>query len=431
MTIGDFVVNFLIEKIDIRKLNCKSSIIENDKKKIKATTINKLIERLRFGDEYYFTRKENNNRYLIYSKLSRNYYHGDKVAATVLKSLKPGTTNEDACTKIAETLGIHHDEALQLTNEITDSLNAKNIINMPFDNLSAPLRVSWRITDYCNINCRHCLNYKNNRYEPTIKEIDNAINHILESKIFEIGITGGEPLLSKNLFHILDGLQSLSINLLTNGILLPKNIDKLSKYNIRIVVSLDGFKDEHEFIRGKETYEKTLNSIYLLEQAEIPFTINTVAHKNNLNTMERFIDHHIDKDRSVILNILSPLGMAQKNKDMFLNENETIKLKTIIEKYFQQVHPIYEFLELPPDKRNKMTCSGGRIKLDILPDGTATTCSLSEGFVLGNIYKESIKSIWQNERRKKFLDFIASWSGFGPCSAIKNLYEKEHVPLYI
>mgnify|MGYP001281767327 FL=1 len=113
------------------------------------------------------------------------------------------------------------------------------------------LRIS--VTDRCNFRCSYCMpaeiygeSYKFLPKEKilTFEEITRLTKIFAELGVTRIRITGGEPLLRKDLSILINQLTSIKnisdISLTTNGFLLEKSIEELVKSGLkRVTVSLD------------------------------------------------------------------------------------------------------------------------------------------------------------------------------------------------
>jgi MoaA/NifB/PqqE/SkfB family radical SAM enzyme len=120
------------------------------------------------------------------------------------------------------------------------------------------------------LKCSFC-----HRWQIKDKEDDTAKSLAVIDKIAEAGIaciffSGGEPLLRKDLESLAEHARQkgLVLTLTTNGTLLTKErAKKLGEYFASIAVSLDGFEETHDQIRGvKGTYKKAMKAIYLLKE---------------------------------------------------------------------------------------------------------------------------------------------------------------------
>ena len=116
------------------------------------------------------------------------------------------------------------------------------------------LRIS--VTDRCNFRCVYCMPRAvfdgNHRFLPrrellSFEEILRLARLFVDRGVKKIRITGGEPLLRKNierLIEMLARLDGVEVTLTTNGVLLPKLARTLKDAGLqRVTVSLDALDD--------------------------------------------------------------------------------------------------------------------------------------------------------------------------------------------
>lgn len=130
------------------------------------------------------------------------------------------------------------------------------------DRLQRPLRdLRISVTDRCNFRCGYCMPKevfdKNYPYLPhasllSFEEITRVAAQFLAHGVRKIRLTGGEPLLRKNLEHLIEMLAALrtpeglppELTLTTNGSLLARKARALRDAGLqRVTVSLDGLDD--------------------------------------------------------------------------------------------------------------------------------------------------------------------------------------------
>ncbi len=132
----------------------------------------------------------------------------------------------------------------------------------PLDRLQRPLhdlRIS--VTDRCNFRCSYCMPKevfdKDYAYLPhsallSFEEITRLANVFVQRGVRKIRLTGGEPLLRKNIEILIEQLaalrtpdgQALDLTLTTNGSLLARKAQSLKDAGLqRVTVSLDGLDD--------------------------------------------------------------------------------------------------------------------------------------------------------------------------------------------
>lgn len=104
-------------------------------------------------------------------------------------------------------------------------------------------------------------------------------------------LSGGEPLLHPDFREIYGYASSsnLKIVILTNGTLIHKYIDIFNGDTI-IQISLDGNREHHDWLRGRGTYDKAINSIKLLKEHGYRVIIKSVLHRYNKDDWRHILE---------------------------------------------------------------------------------------------------------------------------------------------
>ena len=171
----------------------------------------------------------------------------------------------------------------------------------PFERTISYLRVS--VTDRCDFRCQYCMS-ENMQFLPkkdllTLEELDKVCSVFIEMGIQKIRITGGEPLVRRNILsffkgisrHLVSGALS-ELTLTTNGSQLTKFAKPLSDIGVRRVnVSLDTLDpDNFREITRWGRLEQVLEGIQSAKNAGLAVKINTVAlKKTNENELHHFV----------------------------------------------------------------------------------------------------------------------------------------------
>jgi len=156
-------------------------------------------------------------------------------------------------------------------------------------------KLSIEVTTHCNIDCSFCFaragNAERSRLSTTL--VRQIINEGYNSGYRRLHITGGEPLLWKGIFGVLDyafslGYKTVFIN--TNGTLITENIAKrLAGYRyLRISVSLDGGEDLHNQLRGDDSYRRAVQGIAAAHDADVGLYIFSIACKSFCDDLPNF-----------------------------------------------------------------------------------------------------------------------------------------------
>ncbi len=154
----------------------------------------------------------------------------------------------------------------------------------------------------------------------------------------KVRITGGEPLARKNITYLISSLHAIKgiadISLTTNGLLLEKYADEITRAGLRRVnVSLDSLKPERyrEITRGGDI-NNVLSGIERAEQAGLtPVKINMVAIRGfNDDELEDFAKLTLKKSYQVRFIEFMPIGAREIwSPEKYIPINE---IKSIVEK---------------------------------------------------------------------------------------------------
>lgn len=151
------------------------------------------------------------------------------------------------------------------------------------------LRIS--VTDRCNLRCLYCqpdLNIISKKRQEILnyEEIIKIVQTVVPLGINKIRITGGEPLIRKNIVDLINSLTKIKsvkdVSLTTNGVFLSEYVQDLKKAGLkRINVSLDTLeKEKYKLITGVDALNKVLDGIKKALQVGLnPVKINVVVMK--------------------------------------------------------------------------------------------------------------------------------------------------------
>lgn len=185
-----------------------------------------------------------------------------------------------------------------------------------------PKSVAFEITNRCNLNCTHCCLSANNQSKemPTQKVFD-ILKKIIQWHPDKITITGGEPLLRKDIFELLDFLRQSfdgKIVLATNGVLITENnVDSIIRCVDCIDISVDGIDEEScAKIRGKGVFEKVIKSVQLLKNKGFDsISLSMVLTEENEKLADQFQVLNQKLKTVPVIRRISWLGRALENKE--------------------------------------------------------------------------------------------------------------------
>jgi MoaA/NifB/PqqE/SkfB family radical SAM enzyme len=140
----------------------------------------------------------------------------------------------------------------------------------------------------CNIECKNCYIESSPKNDSlaylTFEEVKSFIDEAIDKNLGtnEIGFTGGEPFMNKDIMKMIDYSlrKRLKVLVLSNAMKpmlnRTKELIKLNHSNLTIRVSIDHYeKEKHEEIRGKNTYDVMMQGLKWLNENNFNYTLAT------------------------------------------------------------------------------------------------------------------------------------------------------------
>jgi AdoMet-dependent heme synthase len=279
---------------------------------------------------------------------------------------------------------------------ILENLNSKAIqFGIP---LGVHLDVTWR----CNERCIHCYLDHDDLGEMTYDEIEDLMNQMAEAGVFFLTISGGEPLLRKDLFDIVRRARELTFNvkLKTNAVLIrEKEAALIRELGVETVqVSIYSYRPEvHDAItKVKGSLTRSLDAIRFMVSRGLKVTIANVVMKQTrfdypgvqklaaelgaTFTVDPTITPHINGDRSLLrLNI-------DRNALREIMNDKTIAGQ---EDQFIAVAPGAD-----EDAMDNIPCSAGHSACYVSPYGDVYPC-VQFPLPSGNVRQQKFIDIWK------------------------------------
>lgn len=182
------------------------------------------------------------------------------------------------------------------------------------------------VTDRCDLRCNYCMpvgfkNYEEPKDWLTFDEIERVIKAFADLGVGSIRVTGGEPLLRKNLPTLIAKLSALDG---VNDISLSTNATRLSEYALdlkkaglsRVNVSLDSL-DAQRFanICGRDVLDRVLEGLAAAKKADFnPVKINTVYSPDTTDLeIDRLVGYCIENQFVLRLIEVMPVGDTGRN----------------------------------------------------------------------------------------------------------------------
>ncbi|MCY6411623.1 radical SAM protein [Acinetobacter sp. VNH17] len=284
------------------------------------------------------------------------------------------------------------------------------------------------ITKKCNLSCSFCIRDYNYNVDGnlSISDFDLIIERFKSyGKVSNFIISGGEPTVHKNFNYFLEkaceNFNTVTIN--SNGTnkywATQKFLDIVKKHKVRIQFSIDGAEEVHDAIRGKGSYQKTLNNIRLCsEYPNATLIISTTVASSDFikkfNILYTELNPYISKWD---VKRVSYSGEASaENFDYLTNEkwNEIVDyVKQHDDKNLVNIHKMYDFdilYHVSDEQINIMqsrvvkNCGSGTSKIYIYPNLDVLACTCYEKHPSGNLKDMDIKSILSSAQHRKIVE---------------------------
>jgi len=281
-----------------------------------------------------------------------------------------------------------------------------------------PFFVSYQITFRCNRKCMFCNAWKLKTHnELDTKQAEKVVDELADFGVSVLGITGGEPLVRKDLEEIAAHAKrrGMVVGLNTNGTLLtPKRAKSISTVFDAVFVSLDGFEKTHDEIRGeKGTFKEAFVGLKNLIAVKHDCTVGVNFVLNNMNYKEFIPFCKWIKSLGVLVtffpvggedNFISAYSVPRNEVDGFvcdvLKEKATNPFIGPSEKIIGLV-PKFVKGEMPH------ICDAGRLYLGVSPVGELRICPIgpdSPDWKVGSLSTSSMKELVSSSRFRQVLE---------------------------
>ena len=208
----------------------------------------------------------------------------------------------------------------------------------PFKRKISYVRVS--VTDRCDFRCTYCMS-EDMEFLPkkdvlSLEELDRLCSTFIDLGVKKLRITGGEPLVRKNIMQLFSNLgkklgQGLEeLTLTTNGSQLDRYAKDLFENGVRrINVSLDSLeKNKFKKITRIGDLDKVINGIMVAKKAGLKIKINAVALKGiNDNEILNLVNWCGENKFSLTFIEVMPMGeIGEKRSDQYMPLTEVKSL---------------------------------------------------------------------------------------------------------
>lgn len=275
----------------------------------------------------------------------------------------------------------------------------------------------WESTLRCNVHCLHCgsdcvssVTQPDMPAADFLKVIDEQITpHVNPHEVLII-ISGGEPLMRKDLEEVGRALyhRGYPWGMVTNGLALTKErFTALRKAGLRsLTISCDGLQEDHIWLRQHPLAFEGATRAIRLAAADKGLTWDVVTCANQRNYP------HLKEIREMLWGMgvrnwrvfgIDPMGRAATNPELLLTDEQFRGLMDFIAAEREQGrHVSYSCEGFLGDYEGRVRdhlyhCAAGISIASILIDGSISACTSIRGkYYQGNIYRDSFWEVWEH-----------------------------------
>jgi radical SAM protein with 4Fe4S-binding SPASM domain len=289
---------------------------------------------------------------------------------------------------------------------------------------SAPGEIVLEVTDRCNLDCFFCFNKlyvadRGKRAELGTTQLKFIIDKIQSSGVDVIRFTGGEPLLRKDIFDLMEHARKkkLKVWLNTNGTLIDRaNAQRIADCVDDVLIPLNAYSAAHEkSVTGTDSFKRKFKSIRLLKKSGLKrIRCGTIATKENIINFDKI--YEIVRRLEVFnWELFRPIPLSRDaltmdHRDLALLVEKLLTLKRFRKNQYKIANAL-PFCGYDPDKVARVSLGGG------FDDGHSRFVVDTAGIArpmyyltenIGDIFRDSVPAIWNNAfmRQMRALKFM-------------------------
>ena len=327
--------------------------------------------------------------------------------------------------------------------------------------------LAWEITSRCNLSCIHCRSsstMQKEENELTTKEAFKLLDDLAEFAKPTIVLSGGEPLLRKDVYEIAryGAEKGIRMTLATNGTLVNDEIaKKIKDSGIKSCsLSLDGATPEvHDnFRKQKGAFKSVMRCIEIFKKHNIPFLINSSFTKRNQKDIAETLRMATELGAMAwFMFVIIPTGRGAGVTEEFIDKDTyveilkwhyerekegKIRMRPVCAPFYFRLKKEWGDKENIKDKSSPLGfisdrgCIGAVGGVFVSKEGMVTPCSYFP-FEVGHVRKNSIREIWENSPRLNELRDFDNYQGdchyceyrvvCGGCRALAYFFKGNHL----
>ncbi len=297
----------------------------------------------------------------------------------------------------------------------------KRVINAGYESETTQtaqvFTLQWHITQACDLHCRHCYDRSTRSsmsMKQAIKVLDDMYifckNHFVHG---QITFTGGNPFLYPNFYELYREASDRGFMLAIAGNPVKREmLERIIEIQMPefYQVSLEGLKENNDYIRGQGHYQRTIEFLKLLKDLGIPSAVMLTLSSFNINDIIS-----LAKELSGLTDYFTFNRLCQFGEAKYMQMAERDSFRRFLREYIDASKEI-EILGLKDNLLNVelysqgLELSGGCTGfgcgaafnfVSVLSDGQVHACRKFPSLI-GNIFEESLDEIYHCEEAELY-----------------------------
>lgn len=281
--------------------------------------------------------------------------------------------------------------------------------------ICAPLQITLNLSGRCNLNCIYCYAQPFSNKFIEFNKVIEILEELRSLGVFVYKIAGGEPLLHKDIFSILDYIidSNLRTAILTNLAVDQKIVKTLGRKlhgakALTIQVSLDSVdKKINDLLRGKS--DIVYKNIQYLIDLGIDVQLASVVTKHNIDKIGDIIGHYYPYIQKFHFMNLMPTKKLPQGGGYEDNAPSRSKLDdfwgNLENSDYMQEKKIVVTTDI--NRENNVSqvlkyegCAAGITFCDIDTNLDVLACNIARSDVLGNLHNRTFSDVWNSPAAK-------------------------------
>ncbi|ONI77173.1 radical SAM protein [Actinosynnema sp. ALI-1.44] len=359
----------------------------------------------------------------------------------------------------------------------------RNLLADPGYAAPLPQEVSLQLTYKCNLRCTHCYQWneqgffrdfsvQRQRTELDVDVVEQVLRTTapVRSKTF---LWGGEPLMHTRFNEVAELLERYprTVNMCTNGLLFKRKLDDLLRIgaNLNLLISLDGLGEDHEALRGKGTFKRTMENIQLMldlkrnGEFDGEISLSCMVSHVTVYTMYEFMEwaeelgvntvyfqfpwfispevaQAMDKVYQESFAWLAPdtktkqptwhsytyrlpeeqIPVLRESMARLASRPWRVRVRYQPQLAADEVEDFIRGTSRPAQHRNK--CLAVSNRMEVHADGAVSSCKFFPEFVVGNLYDTPVEDLWQSAEFREIREILSANGMMPVCSKCILLY---------